>query len=1295
MKRSGNRGNLKPAAGTAREQRFPWALAPEYALLDQRKCADQMAAALEYAKLLAYYDESNQRSGDWSDFFRRDISFLLAQMAASNFQREGYQIGALQTAAREGRADVRQILHAIYRMTERIDSWYLWAREIAEKDLAQNGLDSGLGTDIFSKLEAIVKDLRDYLGANLKGLLRGLAPAHEREDWAGYWEGWESKLSEIWRRQPELGTGGPGAAVAVTDSTPLEGLLSVLRRLQETSLGLGDMARQHLEDAADERSDHPPHTALYMAFARLLDQLRDKLNSLSGSHLDFYYRGVLQLREKDSTPDVVHVSFEAAPEVKGFTLPAGTRLAAGKEPGGALREYATDADLFINRGRVTALKAVYIARDNFKTSSHAPDRVMSILRFPQCDSQDGMGAPLIDPAAGWPTFGLNEMTTDAAERLQLHNDIGFVLASPALLLREGERNVTVSLAFEGETSLEEALEKYQNVAGDVLDQPPSIDVLMADAFNVSLSTEKGWLPVIASYRRHPVVGTAMEIEFTLQPSEPPVVANAALSPEPQTAQWPLLKLSLNPLARIFAYSFFRDLRITTIDIRVSVRGLKALQLRNQAGLLGAGQPFPVFGPTPAQGSYLLLSHPELAVKDVSHATINIAWFNLPRPPASMASHYAAYNLGIDDDSFKVSLSVYADGNRGWAPPSAASSLIPLFTRDFDRSGLLPATAMAVDIDQLTPPADDPAAAEPAAADQLTDSQAPRGTIRLELAEPEVGFGQTVYPQIMTNAATANARAGKKGPYTPIPNPPLAPVARSLTLDYDASEQMDLTRPLPEDRAGRFYSINSFGYSTHSGRATGIFLPLEDQGHLRLGIAEIGPRQSLSLLFQIRDSGYSPVPTLFRHHDEKDLPLKWRYLSNNEWKDFPEGLLLSDSTMGLTRSGIVKFKLPEDITAGNTRMPGEFCWIEAALPRVAGAYSCNVVSVDTQAVTATRVIHPESELVPLSLPAGTIGQLSIKRPEIKSVRQPFASGGGRKKEDLQAFRTRVSERLRHKGRAVLPSDYERLVLEEFPEVGQVKCITNNNSRTGFFTPPVPPGTVYLVAAPRLEECPEREPRLPRHILKKIADFIGPLASPMVKDIHVINPVYETLKIFATVEFSVEGDDSCFADDLDEAISQYLLPWRQKPFKPMPIGSGQVQGHQLSKFIQQQSYVKQLHALRMLHTYQNENIWAESKEKENGNDIDTVGRWLAEENKTWASGPWAVVLPAVRHSIVSVAPGATPAEIEKGIVNLAVGSDFATKWAWKEEKKEKSPETRYFLVIPRGTAERPRGTERDTY
>src|SRR5262249_13205444 len=296
--------------------------------------------------------------------------------------------------------------------------------------------------------------------------------------------------------------------------------------------------------------------------------------------------------------------------------------------------------------------------------------------------------------------------------------LGFILSSSVLLLQEGERNVTVSIAFSGENNLESALQAYQDVATDILDSLPTIDLLLADAFLVSVSGEKGWIPVShPSYRRHPVVGTTLEIEFTLPPTDPPILANPALAPGSGDAQWPMLKLALNPFARIFAYSFFKDLALETVDLRVSVSGLKKMQLRNDVGLLSAAQPFPILGPTPAQGSYLLLSHPELAVKRLNHAAITVTWFNLPKPPDNMASYYSAYNLGINDDSFKVRLSVF--GASTWTTPSANHDLFPLFTRDFDRSGLLPTTALAFTVPELPPPA-----VQPSSTELLTESHAP-------------------------------------------------------------------------------------------------------------------------------------------------------------------------------------------------------------------------------------------------------------------------------------------------------------------------------------------------------------------------------------------------------------------------------------------------------------------------------------------------------------------------------------------------------------------------------------------
>ncbi|HZD95419.1 MAG TPA: hypothetical protein VE133_14250, partial [Candidatus Sulfotelmatobacter sp.] len=259
----------------------------------------------------------------------------------------------------------------------------------------------------------------------------------------------------------------------------------------------------------------------------------------------------------------------------------------------------------------------------------------------------------------------------------------------------------------------------------------------------------------------------------------------------------------------------------------------------------------------------------------------------------------------------------------------------------------------------------------------------------------------------------------------------------------------------------------------------------------------------------------------------------------------------------------------------------------------------------------------------------------------------------------------SERLRHKGRAIQNFDFERLILDAFPQVGQVKCIGHNNSRGFPGIEPLKPGMLYLIAVPRLENCLEREPRLPQFVLQQIEDFIRPLTSTSVKDIHVINPVYETLKIFANVEFSGEGDASYYTDDLDAAVSQYLQPWRRTPGDPLYIGSGQVQGYELAKFIQNQPYVKQLQKLVMLHTFQREEGY--------------LSRWRSVEKRVWASAPWAVLMPAVKHGIVAVSPGATA--VDEGIRNLVVGNDFVMNGIDTKEQKEKSPERRYFLVIPR--------------
>jgi len=232
-------------------------------------------------------------------------------------------------------------------------------------------------------LQSVINsDLSQYLGEYMRGVLDRLDPAGEIQEWSSRWE----------KQLPQVGN------LSLRDAPPykppfyedpMDGLRALLQGVHHANRKLQEMAQNYLEETLKTRSDHPPHTALYIAFTRLLALLREKANSITARHLHFYYHNVLGLEERDSLPDVVHLSFEIAPQLREYILPAGTRLAAGKDPGGSPREYATDTELFINHARIDSLKALYLVRDRFHTSPHNPERVLNVLALPQSNSEDG------------------------------------------------------------------------------------------------------------------------------------------------------------------------------------------------------------------------------------------------------------------------------------------------------------------------------------------------------------------------------------------------------------------------------------------------------------------------------------------------------------------------------------------------------------------------------------------------------------------------------------------------------------------------------------------------------------------------------------------------------------------------------------------------------------------------------------------------------------------------------------------------------------------------------------------
>ncbi|MCB1830021.1 MAG: hypothetical protein KDI35_07840, partial [Gammaproteobacteria bacterium] len=134
---------------------------------------------------------------------------------------------------------------------------------------------------------------------------------------------------------------------------------------------------------------------------------------------------------------------------------------------------------------------------------------------------------------------------------------------------------------------------------------------------------------------------------------------------------------------------------------------------------------------------------------------------------------------------------------------------------------------------------------------------------------------------------------------------------------------------------------------------------------------------------------------------------------------------------------------------------------------------------------------------------------------------------------------ISERLNHKVRAVNAWDYERLVLERFPEVFKVKCF--EGLVPAEFDPEAEaqprPGRVLVVVVPAAgegENLAYRRPMLDVQQLQRIRDYIRQLASPFVS-IEVRNALYERVQVRCKAKFLDDTNAGFYVRKLNHDVS----------------------------------------------------------------------------------------------------------------------------------------------------------------
>jgi hypothetical protein len=379
----------------------------------------------------------------------------------------------------------------------------------------------------------------------------------------------------------------------------------------------------------------------------------------------------------------------------------------------------------------------------------------------------------------------------------------------------------------------------------------------------------------------------------------------------------------------------------------------------------------------------------------------------------------------------------------------------------------------------------------------------------------------------------------------IPNEPWTPIISSMALDYKASAtitDVDLIHLYPYSTTYKQEQIEL---------QPSLFPTFCDEGTLFLGLKDLVPGDNLNILFQLAEA------TSDSESEKEDV--YWYYLDNNIWKPLRKGFeVLDDATKDLTTSGIVKLSLPANMTKDNTIMPKELYWIKATIAKNSGAVA-ETVSILPQAMLAIFTNEEANDKARLAKPlaAGGISKLNEADAAVKTVAQPFDSFGGQVPELENQFYVRVSETLRHKGRAIQAFDYERLALQAFPQLYKVKCINHSfalNAHEYINDFPYAAGCVMLAVIPdlyKLNAGNSFEPKVPVSIIEDIEAFMGKRTSPFVR-FRAMNPRYEKINFCLRVRLMKGKDENYFREKIKQGIKEFMAPWAVGVYDKLTFG-----------------------------------------------------------------------------------------------------------------------------------------------
>lgn len=852
-----------------------------------------------------------------------------------------------------------------------------------------------------------------------------------------------------------------------------------------------------------------------------------------------------------------------------------------------------------------------------------------------------------DVQEGWFPYGLRGPTETATLP-----DLALVIASPVLAMAEGERSIQLSLQFA-------PLDMAQLQACFLLTAPDSRDWYSPFGFQVSSADawhEVDWRGMAPAFD---LVHHSLGFTLTVPASHPALASPGEKFPESSLrGSAPLLRIRHMPLpegvSRETHHSVLDALKLRQVDVAVSVQGITKFQAQNHDGEIRINAPFEPFGSLPGPHSAFMIAHPELCLKPLQSIDLQLEWMDVP---ADVKGYYDPYFAKMGNQpaitgiphgltDFTASLEVVTgrwSSRLGQADVPFLQASVTLPTPGIEPLGT---DYSPEEMEDWEEPTDWPryfklVYSTPWAPYQAYSKAERRLTAAISQASNEFAAASITYTTSPSGTTSgkpnatrfAEAQAVVQELSSIVLQPPFVPKLREMRLGYTAKATIRVDEWAPESRPQEIiYHQQPFGFSqipTGMGCPAPMMPEVVDEGSLLIGLEEATAGQPLSFLVKVLSGTGNP--------EELPPPVHWHYFSQSGWNLLPSSNLLRDETQGFTQTGIVRMVLPNDAVPTRQEMPQPLHWLVAAVAR-----DCELLpdweDIHLHAVQARQVI--ESGTVPCwTLAAGSVTVVEQSQLQaVLEVKQPYPSFNGRAGDAGDQFYRRVSERLRHKGRALTAWDYEHLCLERFPKLYAIKTL---QAKAEFGRRP---GEMRLVVVPDLRGqrfANPFQPRLGFGDLNEITGYLQQVAPPAAK-VRAVNPQYRPVLVGTTLNFK-DGISSATGRHLiQRRLKSFLAPWAFDDATAMAFG-GRLYVSEVVEVLQSEPYVEFVGKTRLFVGDKNGDFKEATKP-----DTDTSAYIEVADTDVLTSAP--------QHFINEIDDEEALNEIWMGISWMVIASDF---------------------------------------